>query len=516
MHLNVLLESVRRKFPEKEALVYGSRRITYRELESASRRAAEVFRREGVRPGDRVAVMTYNSPGFVIAAFGVWRAGGVLVPVNHKLTAPEVEYTIGHSGARVGVVSADLVDAARGGAPQTRWLLTEMATHGGAGGDAADDFDAAVDAAPEWEGVDGGEGSEDAVAQILYTSGTTSAPKGCVHTHRSIASVPPLIVATVGLERDDRFLLAMPIWHASPLNNWMLTTLFLGGTVVLLREYHPIQFLETVQRERITAFFGAPIAYLAPVQIAKAQGLDLSSYDLSSVRRWLYGGAPIGAETAQLLARVYGSEDFYQVYGMSEMGPVGTALYPHEQIEKAGSIGRGGMPGVDLRVVRADGADAGPGETGEIWLSADTRMRGYLDNDAATEDVFDGRWYRSGDVARIDADGYLFIVDRLKDVVITGGENVYSQEVEEAIRPHDDILDVAVIGRPHPEWGETVVAVVVPVEGRTLELEDLRAYLSDKLARYKMPRELVLVDTLPRNPSGKLTKHVLRDAVFPQ
>jgi len=510
VHLNVLLESARRKFPDKDAVVYGAQRLSYRQLDAAARRAAEVFRREGVRPGDRVAVMTYNSPGFLIAAFGIWRAGGVLVPVNHKLTAAEVEYTIAHSGARVGVVSADLAAPARGGAPRTRWLLTEAATHGTDVAD-DDDFDALVAAAPEWDSADG---DEDDVAQILYTSGTTSAPKGCVHTHRTIASVPPLIVATIGLTRDDRFLIAMPIWHASPLNNWALTTLFLGGTVILLREYHPVEFLETVQRERATAFFGAPIAYLAPVQVAEAHGLDLGRYDLSSMRRWIYGGAPIGAPTARLLASVYRSEDFYQVYGMSEMGPVGTALYPHEQIEKAGSIGRGGMPGVDLRVVRADGGDAAPGETGEIWLGADTRMRGYLDNDAATADVFDGRWYRTGDVARVDDDGYLFIVDRLKDVVITGGENVYSQEVEEALRPHPDVVDVAVIGRPHPEWGETVVAVVVPVDGRTVDLDGVRAYLSDKLARYKVPRELVLVDALPRNPSGKLTKHVLREVVL--
>lgn len=228
------------------------------------------------------------------------------------------------------------------------------------------------------------------------------------------------------------------------------------------------------------------------------------------MRRWTYGGAPIGAEVARRLQREYRSENFYQVYGMSEMGPTGTALYPHEQITKAGSIGRCGMPGVDLRVVRPDGADAAPGETGEIWLAGDTRMIGYLNDAAATAEVFEGRWYRSGDVARLDKDGYVYIVDRTKDVIITGGENVYSQEVEEAIGRRSDVLDVAVIGRPHPEWGETVVAVVVAARGAVLELDDLRDELSDQLARYKIPRELVLVDELPRNPSGKLTKHVLR------
>ncbi|TQF65477.1 AMP-binding protein [Rhodococcus spelaei] len=509
MNLTTMLESTARKFPDKDALVYGDQRITYAELLAASKRAAEVLRSRGVGRGDRVAVMTYNSPGFAIAAFGAWRAGAALVPVNHKLAPPEVGYTLGHCGATVGVVSADLRSNAEAGAPQVDWLLTELGAD--AAGHADRDFDALVDVADEWDGIDV---DETEIAQVLYTSGTTSAPKGCLHTHRSISTVAPYIATTLGLDRDERVLIAMPIWHAAPLNVWFVTTMFLGGTIVLMREYAPLPFLEIIGAEKVTAFFGAPIAYLAPLQAARAAGVDLSAYDFSTMRRWTYGGAPIGAEVARQLQQAYRSEDFYQVYGMSEMGPTGTALYPHEQIAKAGSIGRGGMPGVDLRVVRPDGVDAGPGETGEIWLAGDTRMIGYLDNDEATDEVFEGRWYRSGDVARLDEDGYIYIVDRTKDVIITGGENVYSQEVEEAIRPRADVLDVAVIGRPHPEWGETVVAVIATTPDAHLELDELRSYLADKLARYKIPRELVLVDTLPRNPSGKLTKHVLRDSVL--
>ncbi|MFD4180744.1 class I adenylate-forming enzyme family protein [Rhodococcus sp. NPDC058514] len=509
MNLTTMLESTARKFPDKDALVYGDQRITYAELLAASKRAAEVLRSRGVGRGDRVAVMTYNSPGFAIAAFGAWRAGAALVPVNHKLAPPEVGYTLGHCGATVGVVSADLWSTAEAGAPQVDWLLTELGAD--AAGQADRDFDALVDVADEWDGIDV---DDSEIAQVLYTSGTTSAPKGCLHTHRSISTVAPYIATTLGLDRDERVLIAMPIWHAAPLNVWFVTTMFLGGTVVLMREYAPLPFLEMIGAEKVTAFFGAPIAYLAPLQAARAAGIDLAAYDFSTMRRWTYGGAPIGAEVARQLQQAYRSEDFYQVYGMSEMGPTGTALYPHEQIAKAGSIGRGGMPGVDLRVVRPNGADAQPGETGEIWLAGDTRMLGYLDNDEATDEVFEGRWYRSGDVARLDEDGYIYIVDRTKDVIITGGENVYSQEVEEAIRPRADVLDVAVIGRPHAEWGETVVAVVTTAPGAHLELDELRSYLSDKLARYKIPRELVLVDELPRNPSGKLTKHVLRDSVL--
>lgn len=206
----------------------------------------------------------------------------------------------------------------------------------------------------------------------------------------------------------------------------------------------------------------------------------------------------------------YGSQDFHQVYGMTEMGPAGTSLSPAEQVTKAGSIGCRGMPGVDLRVVRPDGADAGSGGTGEIWLRSESRMVGYLDDEAATAEVFAGDWYRSGDLGRVDEDGFVTIVDRMKDVIITGGENVASQEVEGALRGHPDVLDVAVVGRPHPQWGETVVAVVVRREGADLDVAGMRAWLEPRIARYKVPRELVLRRELPRTPSGKITKHVLR------
>ncbi|SCF67302.1 feruloyl-CoA synthase [Streptomyces sp. Ncost-T6T-2b] len=298
----------------------------------------------------------------------------------------------------------------------------------------------------------------------------------------------------------------MPVWHASPLNNWALGTLLLGATVVLQREYEPRVMLETIQRERVTAMFGAPIALIAPLQTVP----DFADFDLSSVRAWIYGAGPLDADTARHLMKAYGSENFHQVYGMSEMGPVGASLSPAEQVEKAGAIGRGGMPGVDLRVVRPDGVDAEAGQTGEIWLRSDTRMVGYLGDDAATAEVFAGDWYRTGDLGRIDEDGFVTVVDRMKDVIITGGENVASQEVEGALRGHPDILDVAVIGRPHEQWGETVVAVVVPREGTRLDLDGVREWLGTRIARYKFPRELVLRDELPRTASGKITKHVLR------
>lgn len=501
MDLTSMFDSTARKFPHKQALIFNDTHATYAELAQASRKAAQVLRDQGIEPGDRVGVMTYNTPGFVVGALGIWRAGATLVPMNHKLSPTEVEYIADHSGIKLGIVSEELLDTAQA-ATDIPWLTTND--------DLSGTFDSLVNDAQPWQGV---EVDENDVAQILYTSGTVARPKGCLHSHRGLTTVAAYTTATIGLRREDRFLMAMPIWHSSPLNNWFLSMLFMGGTTVLMKEYHPLEFLKTIQTHKTTAFFGAPIAYLAPLQVVKAQGISLNDFDLSSMRVWIYGGAPMGADTVRTLQQAYETDNFYQVYGMTEMGPVGTALYPEEQVEKAGAIGAAGMPGVDVKVMTLGGQEAMPGQVGELWMRSDTRMLGYLNDDEATKEAFEGQWYRTGDLAQMDEDGYLFIVDRLRDIIITGGENVFSPEVEEALLQHPDIADAAVIGRPHQDWGETVVAVVVPAEGKTVELDGVQEFLSTKLARYKIPRELVVRDSLPRNASGKLTKHVLRKDV---
>ncbi|MEV6260172.1 AMP-binding protein [Streptomyces sp. NPDC051784] len=498
MHLSALLDNVVRSAGSKEAVVYRDQRWTYAEFALAARRAASVLHDAGLRPGDRLAVMTYNTPAFLFAAFGAWYAGATLVPVNHKLQTAEVAHQLRHCGAKVAVVDAEIGERATACGAEVHWLTSHPDDVGTPGS-----FEDLIAGAAPWTGQPGDDGD---IAQILYTSGTSGLPKGCVHTHRGIALTATYTAAAVPLHRDERFLLCMPVWHASPLNNWALGTLLLGATVVLQREYEPRAMLELIQRERITALFGAPIALIAPVQTVP----DLAAFDLSSVRAWIYGAGPLDADTVRALMKAYGSDNFHQVYGMSEMGPVGASLSPAEQVGKAGSIGRGGMPGVALRVVRPDGTDAAAGQTGEIWLRSDTRMTGYLDDPEATAEVFAGDWYRTGDLGRTDADGFVTVVDRMKDVIITGGENVASQEVEGALRTHPDVLDVAVVGRPHPQWGETVVAVVVPRPGSEPDLDAVREWLEPRIARYKIPRDLLLRAELPRTPSGKVTKHVLR------
>lgn len=498
MDLLSAFDAAARKTPDQAFLRSQGESISYARMQSRSQRAAAVLHDCGVRAGDRVAIMGLNTPGFVDALLGAWRLGAAVVPVNHKLQAPEVDYILGHSAAKVVVFDASLADVLSRVGTAAHRLST------GGRVDGAGDFDALVAAARD---IAGETPAENAVAEVLYTSGTTGRPKGCLLTHRSVAFAAITAALALSMTRRERTLIAMPLWHSSPLNNWFGGTLYVGGTVVFLREYHPQQFLQTVQDERVTLYFGAPVSYLLPLQKVP----DFGRYDLSSVRAWVYGGGPIGADAAGKLAAAYKSDRFYQVYGMTETGPLGTTLYPEEQAAKAGSIGRHALAGVDMRVVRGDGAGAQKGEVGEIWLRTESVMLGYLHDEAATRAAFAaGGWYRTGDLARIDDDGYLFIVDRTKDMIVTGGENVYSKEVEDAIGAHPDVADVAVVGRAHPEWGETVVAHVVPRPGCAVTGDQLVAYLSSRIARYKIPRLYEFKTSLPRTPTGKLQKFLLR------
>jgi feruloyl-CoA synthase len=499
--LVTLLDQHARTQPRKEALRAQGRSWSYRELADATCRAAAALRDQGVGMGDRVGLLCFNTPAFVFALFGAWRLGATVVPINHKLQAPEIAYMLDHSKVRLCLFDAELSQTVERVESDMRWVST---------GSAAQDMDSfdslLLHAAP----FTGHSPAQDALAEIIYTSGTTGKPKGCMHSHRNVCMTAMAVVLALSLTRAERTLIAMPIWHSSPLNNWLLGTLLVGGTVVLLREYAPVPFLEALAAERITCTFGAPIAFLAPLTAVP----DVSAYDLSAMRVWATGGGPLSADMARKLSEAYRSDRFVQVYGMTEAGPLGTALPPEDAVAKAGSVGCCGTPGVVVEVRSPSGQLCGAGEIGEIYLRTPAMMQGYIDDPAATAQVLDAEgWYRSGDLARVDEDGYLFLVDRLKDMIITGGENVYSKEVEDAISAHPDVQDVAVIGRPNPEWGETVAAILVPRAGSGLDIEALLEFLSTRLARYKIPRIFELRDALPRTPTGKLQKHLLRAEV---
>jgi len=497
MNLVDILELNARKFGQRDCLRYNGQSLTFAQLREQCGRAAGLLQSWGVGHGDRVALMSYNTPSFVIAYYGILMAGGVVVPVNHKLQAPEVDYILGHSQAKLLLIDGGLAPVAEHLSSAVDKVAVDSEVEG------LESFDAALAGAPEPQPV---AVAQDDLAQILYTSGTTGKPKGCMHTHQTVLFAGITGAMAMKMDHRDILLMAMPIWHSSPLNNWFMGIQFVGGCTVLVREYHPLHFLQAVQDEKCTIYFGAPISYLAPLQMVP----NFDEFDLSSMRCWIYGGGPIAGEVATQLMKKYHSENFYQVYGMTEAGPTGTTLFPWEQISKAGSIGAQALPMADLKVMVSESQEAGAGEAGEIWLKAPSMMKGYLDDPQATEDAFEDGWYKTGDVARVDQDGYLFIVDRSKDMIVTGGENVYSKEVEDALAGHPGVMEAAVLGKPHPEWGETVVAFVVPQEGQALDPEELAGFLTDKLARYKIPRTFEVVDALPHTPTGKIMKYQLR------
>jgi len=493
-----VLESNVRKHPDKACLRFNGKSYSFKEVLNLSLQAAALFQSLGIVKDNKIAIMSQNTPDFVIAMYGGWIAGATVVPINHKLTAPETDYILHNSESQLFLFDGSLSAIAENITTNITKISLDSKVNGYQF--LSDVIINKKDPKPVIIG-------DDDFAQLLYTSGTTGKPKGCMHTHRNVIMAGITGALATKMDEDDILLMAMPIWHSSPLNNWFSGIQYVGGTTVLLREYHPLHFVQTIQNERCTVYFGAPVSYTLPLQMIP----NFDTYDLTTMRAWIYGGGPISADLAKVIIEKYKSDKFYQVYGMTESGPTGTVLLPKDQLIKAGSIGKSGLPGCDLKIMKTKDEEAKPGEAGEIWLKADSMMKGYFKNPEATKEVFEDGWYKTGDVARIDEDGYLFIIDRIKDMIVTGGENVYSKEVEDVILTISGITAAAVIGLPDPEWGETVAAFIVKAKDSDITKEKIIEYCSKNIARYKIPRQIFFVDSLPYNPSGKVMKYLLKE-----
>ncbi len=498
MNITYLIKSNARKYPDKICLKADGKSYSYRAIADLSKKAAGLFQNLGIEKGDKVAIMSYNTPAFVIAFFGILRAGGIVVPINHKLMAPEVDYILGHSDSKLFLFDGALKSVVNNLSSKIKIISVDTGVTG------FDQFELLLKDTHEFTPI---KISDNDYAELLYTSGTTGRPKGCMHTHKGVIASGINVAIITKMDEDDRFLIAMPIWHSSPLNNWFMGIQYVGGTIIMIREYHPLYFIQTIQEEKCTMYFGPPISYTMPVQMIP----NFDEYDIASMKTWICGGGPIAANVVTMLMNKYKTNGFYQVYGMTESGPTGTALYPKDQISRAGSIGKNGIPGCDVIVMKNDTEKAKPGDTGEIWMKSDSMMKGYYKDPKATRTAFKDGWYKTGDIVRADEDGYLFIVDRKKDMISTGGENVYSKEVEDAISAYQDVSEVAVIGIPHPDWGETVTAIIVPDKDKKIAIDKLNKFLSDKIAKFKIPRIYKFVSELPHTPSGKVMKYKLRN-----
>jgi fatty-acyl-CoA synthase len=485
--------------PGLPAITFDGRTMSYGELLDRIDRLAAELAAGGAGRGDRVGYLGLNDPMFLITLFAAARIGAVFVPLNYRLTAAELSYILADAG--VHTLLADARHAAVAGP-----VLT------GSGVRRA----VALSAVPGWEPLadllaDRGRLAAPArprsgeVAVIMYTSGTTGRPKGAMLTHGNLFWNNVNALLSFDVSQDDVSLVAAPLFHIGGLNVTTLVTLQKGGQIVLMPAFDPGQALKLIAEYRVTTMFGVPAMFLFMSQVP-----EFAAADLSSVRFLICGGAPV-PET--LISR-YGQRGiaFVQGYGLTETAPLALVLRTDEVSVKVGAAGHAVLPLSDVRLVDAGNDPVPPGARGEICVRGPQVMAGYWHNREATDAVIDaGGWFHTGDIGQADQDGYIYVVDRLKDMVITGGENVYPAEVEAVLYHHPAIAEVAVLGTPHEQWGEAVTAVVALNPGADLTLQELSAFARDKLAGYKIPLRLEFVDALPRNPAGKVLKYQLHE-----
>ncbi|HEV7651747.1 MAG TPA: acyl-CoA synthetase [Actinophytocola sp.] len=499
-----LLHRTARRDPGKLAVVAGDLRVTYAEFDVAVNRTAHALAARGLAKGDRLALLSHNCWQYAVLTFATARLGAVLVPVNFMLTAHEIAYILDHSGA-TGIVAEDALVPAAAEALGARsggirgWISSTGAPPADGWEDVDDWWRGGPAGAPDVAVAD------DDPLRLMYTSGTESRPKGVMLSSRSLISQYVSCAIDGGMSADDVEVHSLPMYHCAQLDCFFAVDVYLGATSVILPGPDPAALLATIERERATKLFCPPTVWISLLRHP-----DFDTTDLSSLRKGYYGASPMPVEVLRELRERLPDVRLWNFYGQTEMAPLATILLPHEQLERAGSAGRASV-NVETRLVDDADNPVPPGEIGEIVHRSPHATLGYYNDEEKTAEAFRGGWFHSGDLGVLTEDGYLSVVDRKKDMIKTGGENVASREVEEAIYELDGVAEVAVFGLSHPHWIEAVTAVVVPKPGTALTPEDVRAHAKARLAGFKRPKYVVIADGLPKNPSGKILKRELRE-----
>ena len=491
--------------PTTEAIVdvTSGQRQTYAQLNERCNRVANSMRDSGLTQGDRVATLLMNGSEFVEIFFGAAKAGGVIVALNWRLVADELSFILNDSGATTLVfgtafneVVAELHSRGSHATAVTNWVHV---------GDAADrpDFAAGYEdllanastAEPEITS------SDDDLLFIMYTSGTTGLPKGVMHSHLTALWSVITGNTTADTRYGDRYLICLPLFHVGALNP-MLSIIHKGGTGVIMSEFHPVKIWEVFAEERISVTLAVPAMLNFMLSTYNKE-----AHDISHLRWVMSGAAPVPVP----LIKAYEAMgiEIHQVYGLTETCGPGCLISPDDALTRAGSTGKTFFH-TEVRVVDEQGEDCGPDEPGEVIISGPHVMIGYWNRpDATAEAIVDG-WLRTGDVAIMDGDGFIYIQDRIKDMIISGGENVYPAEIENVLMAMEGVADAAVIGIPSEKWGESPLAVIVRANDE-VSAQDVIAHCDGKLARFKMPQAVEFTDVIPRNPTGKVLKRVLRE-----
>jgi fatty-acyl-CoA synthase len=500
-------------FGDVEAVVDGDRRFTYGEYAERTHRLANALRGLGVKPGDRVSFISYNTHQLLEAYYGVLEAGAVLNPINIRLAPPEIGFILGHAGSKVVFYHADfapIVEAVREQLPAVmRWVVMERQLDG----PATDEYEALLGSASSdytAEPID-----EDATAELFYTSGTTGKPKGVALTHRNLHLHGIYAGLALRVTDADTVLHVVPLFHV---NGWGAPhwTTLAGGRHVMLRKFDPGTLLRLVEQEKVTRLLGVPTIFNALINHA-----ERSSYDLSSLREVLIGGSPASPTLVRAVEEALGCTAIVG-YGLSETTPIIslarpraklTAKEPPEQAVARQAMTGYALPGVQLRVVDDSGGNVRPDgeQIGEIVVHSNVVMDGYYrDPEGTAEKIVDG-WFHTGDMATIDEAGYITIKDRSKDIIIRGGENISSVEIENAIVSHPAVLESAVVAIPDERWGEVPVALVVLKEGASVTEPELKAHVRTQLAGFKVPESFEFRESLPKGGTGKILKGELRE-----
>jgi fatty-acyl-CoA synthase len=500
-----LLHRSAMRYPAKTGLECGNTRWTFAQFDAVCDRVAAGLSRLGVGKASRVAVLARNSHAFAALRFALARLGAVLVPINFMLKAEEVGYILKHAGAQMLATDSGLADTARAAAAldtavrQFVWLPSEEASQPVSGMTSFDDL-ARTDGAPPAVDLAGTD-----LAQIVYTSGTESSPKGAMLTHDAVLWQYASCAVDSSIATGDVMLHALPLYHCAQLDVFLGPAVYVGAASVVTAKPTPDNLLPLIAKHKITSFFAPPTVWIS---LLRSPLFD--STDLSSLRKGYYGASIMPVEVLKELARRLPDVGFWNLYGQTEIAPLATMLGPQDQMRKPGSCGRAVL-NVETRVVDDDMRDVAPGQVGEIVHRSPHLMLGYFHDDERTKAAFQGGWFHSGDLATIDEEGFITVVDRKKDMIKSGGENVASREVEEMIYRLPAVSEVAVIGVPHPKWVEAVAAVIVVKAGQQLTEQEVLDHCNQHMASFKAPKSVVFAEALPKNPSGKLLKRELRE-----